>query len=447
MIKNQHRRRKKTSAESNTGNRGHVVTCPPEVPAIDVTNLSYISAALLALAACAASTCTQVRASGSKALVIYTSIESEIRNPIVEAFEKANPNIAVEIVEIEASLALERLRANVNNTNSGAASVWWGADHVNLEKATREKLLAPIDPAWARTLAIEYRDPNGLWAGQFLQSFCIAYKQGSVNIASRFEELAEPRFQGRIVYSYPTGTNVAAMFLGGMLSMRGSSAESNRRAFDWFWMLDSNRGSEYINNPAALFDKILAPPAEGAVATDIAIARTADAVRARNLAGLSIDFVIPTDSPGYVDGIAKTTNAPFPAEADRFIDFVGRDEHISKYIQYGLVPLPAERINKSAVPEWMAAAVERTQLTDRTVLADQLHEWTSHFESRSAGAAVLPGDDAASVWWLGFIDIIGTALIVIVVILLLRRGGWTAIRTGEQAAAANQNAKQNETTS
>lgn len=413
-----------------------------------MTNLSHSSATFLAFIACAVSTCSQVRAGGGKALVVYTAVEPEIRAPIVAAFEKANPNIPVEIVDIQPQLAIERLRANATNTNSNAAraSVWWGADHVNLEKASREKLLAPIDPAWARTLAIEYRDPNGAWAGQFLQSFCIAYKQGSPNIANRFEDLADPGYQGRLVYSYPTGTNSAAMFLGGILSNRGTSPDANRRAFDWFWMLDSNRGSAYINNSSALFDKILAPPADGSIATDITIVRTADAVRARNLEGLSIDFIIPTDAPGYVEGIAKTIDAPLPAEADRFIEFVGRDEHLSKYIQYGLVPLPAERINKSAVPEWMSAVLERTNVTDRAVLADQLHEWTSHFENRTAtGAALLPGDDAADVWWLGFIDIFGTLLIVIVVIFLLRRGGWTAVRTGEPAEAKTSNAAQQQT--
>jgi ABC-type Fe3+ transport system substrate-binding protein len=379
---------------------------------------------------CAAFACSQVDAGNGRALVVYTSLDAAVAQPVVEAFRSAHPDVPVELVEIDAGLALDRIRAELKNREMtrSRASVWWGADEVSLERAAREGLLDPTAPAWARTLQSELRDSKGHWFGQFLESFCIAYKQNTAALPLQFQNLAEPGYRGRVVLSMPSGSNPASLFLGESLLIRGAPA--NPRAFDWFWILDGNRGTEYFDGDREILEHLVHHERRENAPADLGVVRVSAAVRARDGDGMPLQWILPADAPGYVLGIAKIAGAPLPDEASQFIEFTGRDEHLSRYLQQGLVPLPLERIEASAIPAWASAVMARALVNDRTVLANQLGEWVGQFESRvRRGAPALPVGEEAGVWWLNFIDIAGTLLIAGVLILLLRRGGWTALRT------------------
>lgn len=373
---------------------------------------------------------SQAGASGAASkLVIYSNLEESVRSPVVKAFERANPSMAVEIVEIAAPVALARAKSEAKSPDHAAASVWWGADDVTLESAGREGLLASSEPAWAKTLNLQFKDDKNLWNGQFLQSFSITFRRGAKDVPEKFIDLANPTYRGRLVSARPSGVNAAALFLGEILVSRGAgTAGGVERAFDWIWMLDANRGDAFVNNENEAMDKLISPDAEVSN-SDITIISASAAARARDVGGKAIDFTIPTDAVAYVNGIAKFSFAPAPEAADRFIEFAGRDEHLAHYVRQGLLPLPFDRVDAASVPKWMQLAAERSRVGDRIVISQELASWIINFESRSAAGAPLLPSEETGVWWMGVVDVIGTLSILAVLILLVRRGNWSAKET------------------
>lgn len=382
--------------------------------------------------------CSQVGASAAgPRLVIYTNLDEPTRAPVLSAFAAQHPEAEITAVELDAAFALARIRSEADPANRGraVASVWWGADDVNLDRAAAAGLLASSNPAWARSLTINLRDEKSLWSGLFLQPFTIAYRRGASDIPAKMYELADPRYRGRIVFARPSGTNTAALFLGSWLVAHGAgTAGANDRSMDWIWMLDANRGDDFANDELEAMDRVATGAGEGA--QDITIVTAATAERAR-IQKKTVEFTIPGDAPAFVAGIAKLSAAPQPALADSFIEFAGRDEHSAHYMQRGLVPLPFERVEQGAAPAWMRDASNRARVQDRSLVSQSLSNWILQFESRTRSGAPLTPTEESGVWWMGLIDVVGSICILFVLYLLMRRGNWSNdSQTGAGGSAA-----------
>ncbi|MBI3820243.1 MAG: ABC transporter substrate-binding protein [Planctomycetes bacterium] len=388
-----------------------------------------IAASLLSLLALVTPGCSRVdAASTSQKLVVYTSLDDGTRTPVGRAFETVNPGWEVEFVELESGVALARIRAEAaaRPPSHAIASVWWGADDSTLERASREGLLAESTPAWSRTLGTSFHDDKNRWQGEFLQSFSLVSRRGAANVPDKIGELADPKYRGRLILIAPSGVNAGAMFLAEILASRGAwQAGAVDRAFDWIWMLDGNRGSEFAADENTAIDRVIAGEGDSNIQY-ITIVPTHTAVRARDLFGKSIDIKIPADGVAYVAGIAKLAASPAPEPAGRFMEFVGRDDLVAHFLQHGLLPLPHDRIDAASLPGWASDSVRRGNVYDRGIITDELSNWITRFESRAiSGAPLLPSEETG-VWWMGIVDVIGTFAILAVLVLLMKRGAWNS---------------------
>lgn len=389
-------------------------------------DLMRILACGLALAAsvfCAAG-CSQTSASSGPKLIIYSDFDAEFTAPLIAKFEAADPGNQVELIPLDSRTALERIRSEAAEGTQAVASVWWGSSDVMLTIAARENLLDPANAAWARTLQPQFRDDQQHWIGQFIEPFCIAFRHGHKDPPVKLQDLAGPTYRGALTFPTPTLGSPAANLLGGLLWLAGARTNPSAVPMDWVAMFDVNRVGDFAASDRECIDRLLENGSLDRVIPDFAIVTTSEAVQSRDLRGEALDFIIPTDTLGFVRGVAKLKKGPEPALASRFIEYIGRDEHLSYYLQKGRIPLPLERMEASAVPEWASLGADRARIPDREVLASELENWILAHERRSqAGApAMIPLSDnnSLSMWILEFA---GAILVLIVLLMLIRRGG------------------------
>jgi ABC-type Fe3+ transport system substrate-binding protein len=372
---------------------------------------------------------------GDAPLVIYASLEPELCRPAVDRFKAANPNVAVELVELETRVALERIRGE-NASGRAVASVWWGGDDLSLHQAAAQGLLARSEPRWAAKLGDGERDESYLWCGQFLNPFAFVVRRGAAGAPDRFEDLADPRFRGRLLLRSPATSLPMQRFLGIVFAMKFPMRAGGERAMDWVAMVNANKVGEFYADDRLILDRLAAAGGDG----DLSVMPAAEAARARDLDGLAIEFTVPADSPAFLEGIAKLANAPNPEVADKFLEFVGSDAEIPNYVRQARIPLAARAPGAAGapLPAWMGPAAQHAILGDREALSENLPAWLPKIERRvRAGAAAVPEGDDPYAWVLNVVDVLGTLAIVGVLFVLVRRGRLQAVRVAPLAPDAH----------
>lgn len=360
-------------------------------------------------------------------LVVYASLEPELCRPVADRFRAEHPNIALEVVELEGRVALERIRGELAS-GKPVASVWWGGDDLALYRAQLFGVLARSQPPWARDLRSVDRDPGYSWCGQFLVPFAIVFRKGASDVPARFDELADPRYRGRLLLRAPATSPAYQRFLGTVFAHRFLGRGIDERALDWVAMVNANKAEDLFVDDRRILEKLSATDREGSTG-ELAVLRADLAARARDLEGLPLDFAVLPEAPAFVEGIAKLAGAPMPEAADEFLAFVGREEFDGIAIRQGRIPLAAEKARRAALAPWMEIALARAVVAEREVLAQNLPSWVPAIERRiQLGAAAVPEGDDPNAWVLNLIDIAGTLAIVGVLFVLLRRGRWQALR-------------------
>ena len=83
---------------------------------------------------------------GRTVLTIYSPHGKELLAHFEQQFEKANPTIDVQWVDMGSQEVLDRLRAENANPQ---ADLWFGAPAEIFDRAASENLLEPYTPTWS----------------------------------------------------------------------------------------------------------------------------------------------------------------------------------------------------------------------------------------------------------------------------------------------------------
>ena len=193
---------------------------------------------------------------GDAPLVIYASLEPELCRPAVDRFKAANPNVAVELVELETRVALERIRGE-NASGRAVASVWWG----------RRPLAAPGGRAGvARALRAALGRETWGWRARRIV-FVVWAVPESIRLRraarrrrrpDRFEDLADPRFRGRLLLRSPATSLPMQRFLGIVFAMKFPMRAGGERAMDWVAMVNANKVGEFYADDRLILDRLAA---------------------------------------------------------------------------------------------------------------------------------------------------------------------------------------------
>lgn len=173
--------------------------------------------------------CSFSAADDSAEVVLYTSVDQQIAQPIAEAFEEKT-GISVRCRydnELTKTTGLvQRLRLEAERPR---CDVFWSSEVFHTIRLADEGLFEAVGPlpspredSLSTVLADwpeAYRDPEGLWFGFALRARVIAYNTRKLNpeeVPTEITELALPRWKGRVVMARPsfgtTGGHVASWF-------------------------------------------------------------------------------------------------------------------------------------------------------------------------------------------------------------------------------------------
>jgi iron(III) transport system substrate-binding protein len=126
---------------------------------------------------------------------VYSSREQKLLQPLLDAFTKETE---IKVNVISASSGLEQ-RIKTEGANS-PADLLLAVDIARLQEAENLGITQPIQSeAVNKTIAPQYRDPNGHWVGLAMRARVVyASKERVKQDAITYEELADPKWKGKI---------------------------------------------------------------------------------------------------------------------------------------------------------------------------------------------------------------------------------------------------------
>ena len=143
-------------------------------------------------------------------VVLYTSADQEYAEQIVRAFASTYPEITI-LPRYDTELTkttglVERLRAEAA---APQADIFWSSENfLTIQLASENLLVAPSADViaslgeWPAT----FRDPENRWFGFAGRARVVAYHPDRVSdneVPQTWQELAEPRYRGRVVIADP----------------------------------------------------------------------------------------------------------------------------------------------------------------------------------------------------------------------------------------------------
>lgn len=197
-------------------------------------------------------------------VVLYVSADDYLARQVIRRFEEQT-GIRVDMVgdsEINKTTGLvNRLRAEADNPQ---ADVFWSSECFMMIRLADEKVLAPHESDLARDWPARYTGRDHLWHGFARRARVIVFAPDRVaedEIPSRWIDLIDPRWKGRIVMADP----------------RFGTTRGHMGAMKLYW----SRGGSDVS-----FDRFL----EGLAANDVRVLTSGNAGVLRAVAGGEVDL-------------------------------------------------------------------------------------------------------------------------------------------------------------
>ncbi|MGH7718645.1 MAG: extracellular solute-binding protein [Gemmatimonadaceae bacterium] len=314
---------------------------------------------------------------GRTVLTVYSPHGTELLSYYEAEFERANPTIDVQWVDMGSQEVLDRLRAEAANPQ---ADLWFGAPAEIFERAGRENLLQPYTPTWVDAIEPEARDPQDRWYGTYLTPEVIAYNSEVISAAEApkdWDDVLDPRWKGKVLIRDPIASGSMRAIFGAIIQRSVQQTGSPNAGYNWLRRLDANT-KEYTLNPAILYQKL------GRQEGVITLYNMPDIATLRQRFNIPVDYVLPASgTPVLVDGIALVRGARRPEDAKRFYEFVTTKDALQQ-ASARFLRIPARTdIPLDSLPPWVRDAKTRIKPMpmDRELLARELDGWMQYWDA------------------------------------------------------------------
>lgn len=264
------------------------------------------------LTASALAAALAVPAAQSGEITAYTSLEEDDVRVYLEAFNKAEPNIKVNVLRLSTGDLGARILAESANPQH---DVIWGWAVTNMVDPRIMALLEPYAPKGFDKVNAKFKDPEKRWFATtgYFGAFCVnteMAKKKNLPIPSSWEDLKNPIYKGQIVMPSPASSGTGYLHIAALLQAKGEE-----QGWKFIEELDKNMG-QYIKSgsrPCAM-----ASSGEYAVGISFAFKAVKDI-----MAGYPIKLVVPSEGAGYeieVSGLMKASKNK--EDARRFFDWL-----------------------------------------------------------------------------------------------------------------------------
>jgi iron(III) transport system substrate-binding protein len=275
--------------------------------------LAWLALVLPALATSAA--CSD----GRTPLTIYSPHGRDLLSLMEKSFEARHPRIDVRWLDMGSQDVYDRVRSEAVNPQ---ADVWYGGPRAVFARGAAEGLLAPYRPAWADAVAPANREAHNLYFGAYRTAPVLAFNSAAVPPAAAprdWDDLLDPRWKGRILIRDPLASGTMRTLFDMILVRSVAATGSPAQGFAWLRRLDGQT-KQYLQNPALLMEMLYRR--EGL----LTVWELTDMLWQKQR-GAPLDFrFAASGTPVIDDSIGLVKDAPHPAEAKLFIDFVGSVE-------------------------------------------------------------------------------------------------------------------------
>jgi iron(III) transport system substrate-binding protein len=239
-------------------------------------------------------------------LVLYTASNPEIEKVMMDAFQKAHPEITVEAINLSTGPVVQRAIAEKANPQ---ADVVWMVNDVALNQLKAAGVFEPYEPKNAK-VPEAFRDPDGFWTAHNATIMAMAVntkllKEKKLPKPATWEDLTKPVYKGMI--SMPAATKSGTGL---------SIAMTMYDAYGWGY-LDKLHANifQYQSSGSA--------PARQAAAGEVVIGLTYDtAIIQQVRAGQPIEMVYGGLSPNVMEGAGLVAKGSNPTQGKLFMDFL-----------------------------------------------------------------------------------------------------------------------------
>ena len=310
-------------------------------------------------------------------LTVYSPHGKDLLGYFETEFEKANPTIDVQWVDMGSQEVLDRIRAEKENPQ---ADLWFGAPAEAFDRATKEGLLEPYIPTWSNAVSVEGRDPGDHWYGTYLTPEVIGYNTQAVSKADApkdWDDVLDPKWKGKILIRDPIASGTMRAIFGAIIARSVAQTGSSAAGYEWLRKLDANT-REYTLNPTILYQKL------GRQEGVITLWDMPDIATLQTRLNIPVDYIIPTSgTPLLVDAIAIVKGTDKMDAAKLYYEFVTTPAAMQAAAEKFL-RIPARTdIPQAELPQWIQEANReiKPMKLDRKLLADSLNAWMKYWDS------------------------------------------------------------------
>jgi iron(III) transport system substrate-binding protein len=299
-------------------------------------------------------------------ITAYTSLEEDDVRIYLEAFNKAHPDIEVNVLRLSTGDLGARILAEKANPQH---DIIWGWAVTQMADPRILEMTEPYKPPGIDAMQTKFKDPENRWFATtgYFAAFCVnnvVLDQLGLPMPASWQDLLNPVYQGHVVMPNPASSGTGYLMIASILQMKGEEE-------GWKFL-------EELDKNIAQYIKSGSKPCRAAAAGEFAIgASFAFSAVKMILDGNPITLVIPSEGAGYemeVSALMKTSD---------------NKEDVKKFMDWLLTPeaavLYGQRSEMSVVPgavptpEVLAAGIPADVAT---VLYDMDFEWSAQNKDR-----------------------------------------------------------------
>ncbi|MBS7691207.1 putative 2-aminoethylphosphonate ABC transporter substrate-binding protein [Pseudomonas lalucatii] len=264
-----------------------------------------------------------LHASAATELTVYTALEVEQLKPYQQAFERQHPDIRIKWVRDSTGIITAKLLAEKDRPQ---ADVVWGLAASSLAILDQQGMLQAYAPAELDKIGANYRDAAhppawvgmDVWAATLCFNRIEAEKQGLPK-PTRWEDLTDPVYQGKIVMPNPASSGTGYLDVSAWLQTFGEPQ-------GWAYMDKLHRNIGQYTHSGSKPCKLAA-----AGEFPVGISFEYPAVQLQRK-GAPLDIVLPKEGLGWeIEASAIVKGTEQLAAAQKLADFAASRQAMELY--------------------------------------------------------------------------------------------------------------------
>ncbi len=255
-------------------------------------------------------------------LMFYTSVHANVITPIIEEFNKKNPDIDLQKFRAGTNKIVRKVKTDLQATGKVQADLIWVADPAYFMDLKGQGLLLKYPSPKATGIPDIYKDPDGFFTAGRILNMGITYNTKLVKAGEAprdWKDLLDAKWKGQIGMPDPhySGSTLDTV-----------EALSGKYGWDYFKKLRKN-GLIVIKGSSETVRKVAGGDVKVAIALDFITRKIA-------AKGSPLGFNYPkSGSVSIASPVAIIKTTKHPAEAKRFIDFILSDEGQKAVVKIG----------------------------------------------------------------------------------------------------------------